>query len=196
MATHSSIPPWRIPWTEEPGRLMATHSSIPPWRIPWTEEPGRLQPVRSLSQTRLSMQAHNDILLIIMFSRFIQVIACVRTSFLIKNVYLYMCVYIFIVCLDRIVFVYYVFMDTCVVSIFWLLWIENERKWGCLVLSYSLRPRGLWRSRLFHPWDSPGKNTGVGCHFLLQGIFLTRRLNPGLLHCRQTLYPLSHQGSE
>ena len=43
--------------------------------------------------------------------------------------------------------------------------------------------------------DSPGKNTGVGCHFLLQGIFQSQRLNPGLLHCRQILYCLSHQGS-
>ena len=43
--------------------------------------------------------------------------------------------------------------------------------------------------------DSPGKNTGVGCHALLQGIFPTQELNPGLPHCRQTLYHLSHQGS-
>ena len=43
--------------------------------------------------------------------------------------------------------------------------------------------------------DSPGKNTGVRCHFLLQGIFLTPGSNPGLPHCRQTLYRLSHQGS-
>ena len=41
----------------------------------------------------------------------------------------------------------------------------------------------------------PGKSTGVGCYFLLQGIFLTQGLNPCLLHCRQMLYPLSHQGS-
>ena len=40
-----------------------------------------------------------------------------------------------------------------------------------------------------------GKNTGVGCHFLIQGIFLTQRLNSGLLHYRKTLYHLSHQGS-
>ena len=39
------------------------------------------------------------------------------------------------------------------------------------------------------------QDTGVGCHFLLQGIFLTQGLNPGLLHCRQTLYHLSHQGN-
>ena len=43
--------------------------------------------------------------------------------------------------------------------------------------------------------DSPGKNTGVGCHALLQGIFLTQELNPGLLHCRWILYCLSHQES-
>ena len=43
--------------------------------------------------------------------------------------------------------------------------------------------------------DSLGKNTGVGCHALLQGIFLTQGSNPGLLHCRQILYHLSHQGS-
>ena len=43
--------------------------------------------------------------------------------------------------------------------------------------------------------DSPGKNTGVGCHALLQGIFPTQRWNPGLLHCRWILYRLSHQGN-
>ena len=44
-------------------------------------------------------------------------------------------------------------------------------------------------------WDSPGKNTGMGCHSLLQGIFLTQGWNPGLLHYRQILYCLRHQGS-
>ena len=46
----------------------------------------------------------------------------------------------------------------------------------------------------YSPWDSPGKNTGVGSHFLLQGIFQTQVSNLGLLHCRQILYCLSHQG--
>ena len=41
--------------------------------------------------------------------------------------------------------------------------------------------------------DSPGKNTGVGCHFLLQVIFPTKQLNLGLLHCRQILYQLSYK---
>ena len=48
---------------------------------------------------------------------------------------------------------------------------------------------------LLCPWDFPGKSTGVECHFLLQGIFPTQGSIPGLLHCRQTLYRLSHQGS-
>ena len=48
---------------------------------------------------------------------------------------------------------------------------------------------------LYGPWNSPGQNTGVGSLFLLQGIFPTQGLNPGLPHCRQILYQLSHKGS-
>ena len=46
---------------------------------------------------------------------------------------------------------------------------------------------------LLCPWNSPGKNSGVGSHSLLQGIFPTWGLNPSLLHCKQILYHLSHQ---
>ena len=66
------------------------------------------------------------------------------------------------------------------------------------VVSDSLRPHGLEPARFLCPWDFPGKNTGVGCHSLLQGIFLTQGLKLcllQLLHCRQILYRLSHQGS-
>ena len=63
------------------------------------------------------------------------------------------------------------------------------------VMSNSLQPLGLQPSRLLHPWNSSGKNTGVGCHALLQGIFPTQGSNPGLLHCRWIRYCLSHQGS-
>ena len=45
------------------------------------------------------------------------------------------------------------------------------------------------------PWDSPGKDTGVSCQFLLQGIFLTQESNLSLQHCRQILYQLSYKGS-
>ena len=50
-------------------------------------------------------------------------------------------------------------------------------------------------TRLLCPWDFPGKSTGVGSHFFLQGIFLTQRSNLGLPRCRWMLYCLSHQGS-
>ena len=53
-------------------------------------------------------------------------------------------------------------------------------KWSRLVVSDSLRPHGLYPTRLLHPWDFPGKVTGVGFHFLLQSIFLTQVSNPGL----------------
>ena len=55
-------------------------------------------------------------------------------------------------------------------------------------MSDSVQPYGLQPVRLLCPWDSPGKNSGVCCHGLLQGIFSTQGLNPGLLHCSQVLY--------
>ena len=51
---------------------------------------------------------------------------------------------------------------------------------SCSVVSNSLWPNGL-----YSPWNSPGQNTGGGSLSLLQGIFPTQGLNPGLLHCRQ-----------
>jgi len=62
-------------------------------------------------------------------------------------------------------------------------------------MSDSLRPCGLYPTRLLCPWDFLGKNAGVDSHSLLQGIFLTQESNPGLLHYRWILYHLSHQGS-
>ena len=62
------------------------------------------------------------------------------------------------------------------------------------VSSYSSHSHGLWESMgLLCPWDSPGQNTGVGSHSLLQGSFLTQGSNPSLLHYRQILYHLSHR---
>ena len=61
----------------------------------------------------------------------------------------------------------------------------------CLTISDF---HGLQPSRLLCPWDFPGKNVGMGCHFLLQGIFPTQGLNPHLLHWQVGFLPLSHQG--
>ena len=61
----------------------------------------------------------------------------------------------------------------------------------CAASIQCLRPHGLWPIRLLGPWDSPGKNTGVGYHDLLQGIFLTQGPIPDrlwLLRCRQSFY--------
>ena len=68
---------------------------------------------------------------------------------------------------------------------------------SCSVVSDSLWPFGLSPARLLCPWDSPGKNTGVHCHALLQGIFLTQGSNPCLLHFlhwQVGSLPLSHLG--
>ena len=64
-------------------------------------------------------------------------------------------------------------------------------KWSesCSVMSDSFNPG------LHGPWNSPGQNTGVGSLSLLREIFSTQGSNPGLLHCRQILYQLSHKGS-
>ena len=56
--------------------------------------------------------------------------------------------------------------------------------------SVVLQPHGL-----YSPWNSPGQNTGVGSLSLLQEIFPTQGLNPGLPHCRHILYQLSQKGS-
>ena len=57
----------------------------------------------------------------------------------------------------------------------------------------SFQPHGsLEPSRIPSPWNSPGKNTRVTGHSLLQRIFPTQGSNPGFLHCRHILYHLSH----
>ena len=66
---------------------------------------------------------------------------------------------------------------------------------SCSVMSNSLRLHGLSPTRLLCPWSFLGKNTGVGCHSLLQCFFPTQGSNPGLLHCRQILCHLSHRVS-
>ena len=72
-------------------------------------------------------------------------------------------------------------------------WCAACSPWGCKELdmteqlnnnSFKCEPAASQASCL---WDFPS-NTGVGCHTLLQGTFLTQGSNPSLLHCRQILY--------
>ena len=69
--------------------------------------------------------------------------------------------------------------------------------WSLTRVWLFLRPHGLKPTRLLCPWDFPGKITGVGSLFLLQGIFLTQTLNPHFLNCRWVFFfffflPLNH----
>ena len=73
-----------------------------------------------------------------------------------------------------------------------LIW--GEVKWSEVKWLSRVRLFATPWTRLLRPWDSPSRNTGVGCHFLLQEIFPTQGSNLGLSYCRQTLYHLSHQG--
>ena len=68
--------------------------------------------------------------------------------------------------------------------------VESESE-SCSVLSDSLQPHGLYSL-----WNSPCQNTGVGRLSLLQGMFPTQGLKPGLPHCGQILYQLSHKGTQ
>ena len=66
---------------------------------------------------------------------------------------------------------------------------------SCSVVSDSFHLHGLQPARLLCPWDSPVKNIGVGCPFLLQGIVPTWGWNLHLLHWQADSLPLSHPGS-
>ena len=80
--------------------------------------------------------------------------------------------------------------QTIYISLFFAATVIFESEVKVKVLSDSLWPNGL-----YSPWNSPGQNTEVGSLPLFQGIFPTQGLNPGLPHCRQILYLLSHKGS-
>ena len=76
-----------------------------------------------------------------------------------------------------------------------VLWFTNgfmkvKVKVKVIQLCLTLQPH-----RLYSPWNSPGQNIGVDALSLLQGLFPTQGLNPGLQHCRWILYQLSHKGS-
>ena len=73
--------------------------------------------------------------------------------------------------------------------------VKTSKSCPCSVGSDSLQPHGLQPTRFLCPCNFSGKNTGVGCHFLLQGIFPTQGSNPHLLHWQVGSLPLSHLGS-
>ena len=84
--------------------------------------------------------------------------------------------------------------ETWVQSLGWEDSLEKEMATHFSTLALKIP----WTKELgagYYPWDFEDKSTGVGCRFLLQGIFPTQGSNPSLSDCRQTLYCLSHKGS-
>ena len=77
-------------------------------------------------------------------------------------------------------------LDYCFIISHWPFMLSHSG------MSDSLWPPGLYPAKLLCSWDSPSKNTGVGCHFLLQRIFLTQGSNPDLWLYRWILYCLGH----
>ena len=75
---------------------------------------------------------------------------------------------------------------------FFTVWATREAQ---RVRNYNPQNQDFLKIWLRCPWNSPGKNTGVGSHFLHQEIFLTQRSNSGLLHFRCIIYHLRHQRS-
>ena len=89
-------------------------------------------------------------------------------------------------------------LTTAKANIYWEFTLHFFALHVCSVVSNSLWPYGLGSSRVLYPWNFPGKSTGVGWHFLLQGIFPTQELNPCLLHLLRwqvDSLPLSYLGS-
>ena len=152
---------------------MASHSSILAYRIPWREEPGGLL---SMGSQRVGHDWSD-----------LAAAAALRIKTKISG----HCkrFYSFFVCVPYL----------CTSKPHWYYnWVylwgmkrrkrrkkESEVAQSCPILQHhELQP-----TRLLSLWNSPGKNTGVGCHLLLQGTFSTQGSNPGLPHCRQTLLP-------
>ena len=152
---------------------MAIHPSTIAWKIPWTEEPGRLQSVGS-QRVWQTERVH--------FHFHFHLAFCVKKSKSPTQALGWAVTWV----------------GDGKEEILW--WRDTESFWDIVVSSLScvptlLRPHGLQPTRLFCPWNFPGKDTGVSCHFILQGIFPTQGSNPHLLHGQANSLQPSHQGS-
>ena len=154
---------------------MATHSSVLAWRIPGTGEPGGLP---SMGSHRVGHDLSG--LAAVVAAGFSQGTPN-------RNIWIYnikMCMLYILYNINKQYLV--VFNSNLSIALGGLVVLVAKCVW-------LLQPHGLQPARFLCPWDSLGKNTGVGCHFLLQGTFLTQGSNPGLLWCRQIPYQLSYK---
>ena len=197
---------------------MVTHSSILAWRIPWTEKPSGLQSVGSqrvrqdwVTNTYISPDINRNSVPISSYTPINSPLPLASSHLLSVPVDLFI--------LDTsykwnpIIFVLWWLASFTWSNVFQVssmlyhlalfhsfLWVSNTPLYESesvshLVVCLTLCDPMDWMepTRFLCPWHSPSKNTGVGCHFLLQGIFPTQGLHPGLPRCRQTLYQLSHR---
>ena len=168
-----------------PEKEMATHSSILAWEIPWTEEPGGLQP----------MGSQRVIFIILIIIVIILVLGVIYWLPFIANEDLVLLPFTSTWVLSRIppdaphhpnIVVSQSGLDQYLGFI--LIRCVSVFAESLTVMSDSLQPYGLQPASLLCPWDSPGKNTGVGCHALLQGIFPTQGSNTHLLRLLHLLH--------
>ena len=153
-------------------KIMVTHSSILARRIWWTGEPGGLQ---SMGWQRVR---HNwsDLACIPVSCNYFDESSVVTSQKLFRSI-----------------LILPIFLNNSLVRHVTLVWLLHYSLWKKVKVTQlypTLRPHGLYT-----PWNPQGQNTGVGSFSLLQGIFPTQGLNPGLPHCRRILYQLSYQES-
>ena len=194
---------WSLDWEDSLEKGMATHSSILAWRIPWIEEPGGLQFMLPQSQTRLSdFHFHQMGSVTSMSHRTSQLfIILLRRYSLLKDKKSK-------VWKEGKLKVFTQLLDLVLISLYYKRWFlssqarNNVLNVQCAVLRLTAQscptlcnPMDCSLPGSSVHGDSPGKNTGLGCHALLQGIFPTQGSSLGLPHGRQIVYQLSHQGS-
>ena len=160
---------------------MATHSSILAWKIPWTEEPDRLQSMELQRgghnwETKQQIKGHNS-----GAARWNRCIGQgMGKAFMpFPRTSLFSDFHVFANKEALWILFFWVFVEASLQRHNWL-------NCGSLVIELSLQPPKKEKKK---------KNSGVGCHFLLQGIFPTQRSTPNLLHGQVDCLPLKYLGS-
>ena len=174
MATHSSVLAWRIPGAGEPGGLPSMGSQRV--KHDWSHLAATWiwKTTLEFSKSRNSLKVYVNFFVLFHGNKVYSVHQLFRRIYILRAIVT-------------------LFRRQCLI---WIIRSTETRPcflqsplcldW-CFISSNSLRPCELYVTGFLCPWNSPEKNTAVGCHSLLQGLLLTQGSNPGLPHCRQIL---------